>query len=203
MHTMSSQAPAKVSTSGSAASNTNTSSNNKLSMALLNDPVFKAIHNAFLLGWSLMELKSRVQILGCNLSLNFIRVESLPNSNTYKLTASVLDPSPAPDLIDSVLKNIVLKDVVEPENTDGSKTKENGSKPLTPEAPSLSTELRDSAWLTSVLRAIFKQIAILHAGRFPDSDTTKTIYNLPDPPQNEEGLKGYAYPYLYNFNDKF
>src|SRR5439155_18055306 len=67
---MNSQAPTYDGTGPSTASNTGNPSKNKTSMVLLNDPIFKAIHNAFLLGWSLMELKSRVQITACTLSLN-------------------------------------------------------------------------------------------------------------------------------------
>jgi len=54
----------------SAASNTNTSPNNKATTTLLSDPAFQAVHNALLLGWSLMELKSRVQITASTLSLD-------------------------------------------------------------------------------------------------------------------------------------
>ena len=38
------------------------------------DATLTAIHNAFLLGWSLMELKSRVQIAACNVALDSILI---------------------------------------------------------------------------------------------------------------------------------
>lgn len=158
---------------------------------LLNDPIFAALHNAFLLGWNLMELKSRVQLTACNLSLDSLTYDQ----STSRFTANIfqLAPPPAdgasleqPSVIDAVLKNIVLKDVATPNSI------ENGSKPTTTTAQSLSTELRDNAWLTSVFRAIFQQIVMLHLQRFPDSDTTYTIYDLVVPPEDQP-----TYPYLY------
>lgn len=147
--------------------------------ALLNDSIFKGIHDAFLMGSSLVELKGRVQVAACNSSLDTITFDS----STSTFVASVGGPSPStantpkqqPNVIDSVLKNIVLKDV----------------------AQSLSAELRDHAWLTSVFRAIFKQIVMLHIDRFPYSTTTNSIYDLPTPPKNPQDLSSYPYPYLY------
>src|SRR6266446_7329066 len=120
---MNTQAPAHDGTGPSAASNTNTSSKNKTSLALLDDPIFKAIHNAFLLGWSLMELKSRVQITACTLSLNpDLVIDALKNQPASTQPGSQPqsaappqsqdDQNNPPDSIDSLLENVVLKDVI-------------------------------------------------------------------------------------------
>jgi hypothetical protein len=47
------------------------------SSVLLNDPMFCAIHDAFLIGWGLIELKSRVQIAAMSASLP--RPRRIPN----------------------------------------------------------------------------------------------------------------------------
>lgn len=173
----------------------------KHSTALLNDPGFAGIYDVFILGYSLVELKSRTQITACNLSLNSITFDK--SSSTF--SASILNaPSPTsdtsqqqPNIIDAVLKNIVLKDVVaQPECI------ATASKSTTTTAQSLAAELRDNAWLTSTLRTIFKQIVGLHIKRFPTSNTTNTIYDLPSPPQSPQDLSAHPYPYLYPLNEE-
>src|SRR5947209_2895933 len=185
---MNSQAPTHDGTGPSAASNTNTSSKNKTSLALLDDPIFKAIHNAFLLGWSLMELKSRVQITACTLSLNpDLVIDALnppastqPGSQPQSAAPpqSQDDQNNPPDSIDSLLENVVLKDVIAWKDVQGKLAQSN--RPISQEK-SLATELRDNVWLTSVLRAIFTQITMLHVKRFPGSDVTNTIYDIRPP----------------------
>jgi hypothetical protein len=180
---MNSQAPTHDGTGPSAASNTNTSSKNKTSLALLDDPIFKAIHNAFLLGWSLMELKSRVQITACTLSLNpDLVIDALKNQPASTQPGSQPqsqdDQNNPPDSIDSLLENVVLKDVIAWKDVQGKLAQSN--RPISQEK-SLATELRDNVWLTSVLRAIFTQITMLHVKRFPGSDVTNTIYDIRPP----------------------
>ncbi|MFL5658514.1 MAG: hypothetical protein ACJ8CB_30555 [Ktedonobacteraceae bacterium] len=186
---MNSQAPTHDGTGPSAASNTNTSSKNKTSLALLNDPIFKTIHNAFLLGWSLMELKSRVQITACTLSLNpDLVIDALKNppasTQPGSQPQSAAPPQPQddqnnpPDSIDSLLENVVLKDVIAWKDVQGKLAQSN--RPISQEK-SLATELRDNVWLTSVLRAIFTQVTMLHVKRFPGSDVTNTIYDIRPP----------------------
>lgn len=146
---------------------------------LLNDPIFKGIHNAYLLGSSIVELKARIQIAACDSSLGGVTFDI--ESSTLRPVFRSSNPASAntseqqPNVIDSLLNNIVLKNV----------------------AQSLSAELRDDAWLTSVLRAIFKQIVMLHIDRFSNSTTANTIYDLPNPPQNAQDLSSYPYPYLF------
>ena len=141
----------------SAASNTaHTSPNNKTPTTLLSDPTFQLIHNAFLLGWSLMELRSRIQTMACILLLPRDTVistlekqaistqidsqsqsqaaQSQPQAGQNNPSASTPVNSPAPsqsgpqpqaatqtqsqdkqnnllDSIESLLENVVLKDV--------------------------------------------------------------------------------------------
>src|SRR5438105_8501688 len=198
---MNSQAPTYDGTGPSTASNTGNPSKNKTSMVLLNDPIFKAIHNAFLLGWGLMELKSRVQIAACTLSLNpdvvIDVLKNLPASTQPdSQSQSVAQPQPQddqnnpPDSIDSLLENIVLKDVIAWKHVQGKLAQSN--RPTSQEK-SLATELRDNIWLTSLLRAIFMQVAMLHVKRFPCSDVTNTIHDIYPPSRPDPQL-----PYAVN-----
>jgi len=142
--------------------------------ALLNDSIFKGIHNAYLMGASIVELKARIEVAVCDSLLDAVTFDSDTSTFSPVFDGSSI-PKQQPNVIDDLLNKIVLKDL----------------------APKLSAELRDHAWLTSVLRAIFKQIVMLHLDRFPNSTTTNTIYDLPKPPQNAEDLSSYPYPYLY------
>ena len=176
-----------------------TATSNKRSTALLSDPTFASIHDVFLLGGSLVEMKSRIQIIGCNLSLDSITFDK--SSSTF--SASVLNAPSSngdttqqqPSVIDGVLQNVVLKDVL----PTGVKAQSSAtsSKSITTTAQSLATELRDNAWLTSVLRTLFKQITMLHIKHLPASNTANTVYDLPSPPQSAADLSAYPYPYLY------
>jgi len=142
--------------------------------ALLNDSIFKGIHNAYLMGASIVELKARIEVAVCDSLLSAVTFDSSTSTFSPVFYGSST-PKQQPNAIDDLLNKIVLKDL----------------------APKLSAELRDHAWLTSVLRAIFKQIVMLHIDRFPNSTTTNTIYDLPKPPQKAEDLSSYPYPYLY------
>src|SRR5437868_11760639 len=190
MHSMDSNNLPPPQSSASAASNTaHTSPNSKTSTTLLSDPTFQLIHNAFLLGWSLMELKSRVQITACTLSLNpdlVINALKNPPASTQPGSQpqsaappqSQDDQNNPPDSIDSLLENVVLKDVIAWKDVQEKLAQSN--RPISQEK-SLATELRDNVWLTSVLRAIFTQITMLHVKRFPGSDVTNTIYDIRPP----------------------
>src|SRR6266566_2753525 len=142
--------------------------------ALLNDSIFKGIHNAYLMGASIVELKARIEVAVCDSLLDAVTFDNSTSTFSPVFDGSSI-PKQQPNAIDDLLNKIVLKDL----------------------APKLSAELRDHAWLTSVLRAIFKQIVMLHIDRFPNSTTTNTIYDLAKPPQNAEDLSSYPYPYLY------
>src|SRR5437588_2322611 len=199
MHNMDSNNPPPSQPGASAASNAaHNSPNSKTSTTLLSDPTFQLIHNAFLLGWSLMELKSRIQITACILSLN---PDAVINT-LHQLTSTQSDSQPQPqdnqnnlpDSIDSLLENIVLKDVIPWKDVKNQQAQSSG--PLSQEK-SLSTELRDNVWLTSVLRATFMQIATLHVKRFPSSNVTDTIYDIRPPQYAPYQQKPFPYLYLY------
>ena len=194
------------------------------------DPLSTTIHNAILLGWSIMELKSRVQIAASNLLLDSIIFNQqndsfiasitgpLTNDGTgdqqpqvATATANQSPPTVAaaanaqsqpdanavdvqPDVIDALLKNVILNDIEPLVNQFTS----NGSKALSSKAQSLSTELRDNTWLTSVMRENFRRIVTLHLQRFPCSDTTDTIYDIyPPTPPDAPDYENTDFPYIY------
>jgi hypothetical protein len=178
-----------------------------------NDAVSSAIHNAILLGWSVMELKSRVQITGSNISLDSIIFDQ--QSSSFVATGlgppttngpGNQPPPPTsgtgdqqPDVIDVLLSNVVLSDI-EPLK---SQWTANGSKWPSGGDFSLSSEVKDNVWLTSVMREIFRRIVALHLQRFPDSDTTNTIYDVNAPfSQEQPDTSGTDFPYHYLYPDK-
>ncbi len=205
------------------------------SLAGGNNSTSTAIHNAILLGWSIMELKSRVQITASNLLLDSIVFDQQSSSFVASITGPLTSasagnqqPQPAigtgdqpsqaatnagnqqaqptagaaeqqPDAIDSLLKNVVLNDI----ESLLSQGTANGVKAISAKAQSLSTELRDNEWLTSVMREIFRRIVTLHLQRFPDSDTTDTIYDInpPTPPESPD-YDDTDFPYLYLYPGK-
>src|SRR5579872_4561448 len=186
------------------------------------DPLSTAIHNAILLGWSIMELKSRVQIAASNVLIDSIIFNQqndsfiasitgpLPNDGTMvappQPTTANSNPQPQPtnvevqpDVIDALLKNVILSDI-EPIVEQFTA---NSSKAMTSKAQSLSTELRDNAWLTSIMRENFRRIVTLHFQRFPDSDTTDTMYDVTPPcPPEEPDYDNTDFPYLYLYPGK-
>ena len=127
---------------------------------LLDDPIFRNVHNTFQLGWSLIELKSRIQIAALSTS-----IAGTPEAET---TTGPTNSSQAQagQHLQKVLSTV-----------ETAKT-----KLLLPESQQNLTELPDNAWLTSLWRATFNRIAESHKGCFPESSTRGTLYNLPDPP---------------------
>jgi len=119
-----------------------------------------------------MELKSRVQITGSNVSLDSITFDQRSSSfiatgigsPTTNGTGNQQPPptygtgGQQPDAIDVLLTNVVLNDI-EPLK---SQWTANGSKGPPARDLSLSTEVQDNAWLTSVMREIFRRIVALH-----------------------------------------
>lgn len=157
----------------------------KRAAALLSDPIFASIHDAFLLGSSLAELKGRIQIVACNSALDAVTFDK--DTSTFR-SAPGASPRPAsgapkqqPNVINALLDDIVLNTI----------------------SQGLSAALRDDAWTTSVLRAIFQQVVTLHVKCLPDCSTKNTIYDTPPPPQNAQDLATYPYPYLYPSDDAF
>jgi len=165
---------------------------------LLDDPIFSAIHDALQMGWSIIELKSRLQVAAMSTSISGPAQTSLAKRPVDSTGGQV----------DKILQN-VLSDV---ENAK--------SQLLLPESAILQqqpadsmpsrqnmTDLPDNAWFTSLWRATFSRIAESHKRSFPGSSTANTYYDLPDPP-NYQALaaspQGYDasttyLPYLYLF----
>lgn len=192
------------------------------------DPFSTAIHNAILLGWSLMELKSRIQITASTLMLDSIIFNQQSSSFVATITgplpnngAANMQPPPAtatgdqqsqptassvevqPDVIDALLKNVILNDI----ESLVQQYSENSTKALTAKGQSLSTELRDNIWLTSTMRENFRRIVTLHLQRFPCSDTTDTFYDInpPFPPDGSDtpDYENTDFPYMYLYPGKF
>lgn len=189
------------------------------------DSLSTAIHNAILLGWSIMELKSRVQITASNLMLDSIIFNQQNSSFVANITGPLpndgianVQPPPAtgtgdqqpqsasetgevqPDVIDALLKNVILNDI----ESLVQQYSENSTKALTTKGQSLSTELRDNIWLTSTMRENFRRIVTLHLQRFPYSDTTDTIYDINPPfPPDAPDYENTDFPYQYLYPGKF
>jgi hypothetical protein len=189
------------------------------------DSLSIAIHNAILLGWSIMELKSRVQITASNLMLDSIIFNQQDSSFVANITGPLpndgianMQPPPAtgtgdqqaqpaaetgevqPDVIDALLKNVILNDI----ESLVQQYSATSTKALSTKGQSLSTELRDNIWLTSTMRENFRRIVTLHLQRFPDSDTTDTIYDINPPfPSDTPDYEDTDFPYLYLYPGKF
>ena len=164
----------------------NTSSNSQKgsSSALFADPTFVAIHDAFLLGWSLVELRSRILIAA---------VEAFKTDPTSSPPAQPSQPAGPPVVLNPQIKEVVdqasylveslLKDVIN--------IIKNFPQPQKTETDFqiLPTDLVDNAWLTSVWRALFQNIVAAHKSCLPEGDTGNTLYDPPD-----ESAISYLYP---------
>jgi hypothetical protein len=184
------------------------------SPSLSEDPIFSAVHDAFQLGWSIIELKSRIQIAALSTSITSSpRAESTAGASSAPSTATPASITGSPraestagatnssqgqasQLMQNVLSTL-----------SAAKT-----KLLLPESQQNLTELPDNAWLTSLWRATFNRIVESHKGCFPVSTTTGTLYNLPPHsntlsyqalvanPQTYDASTMYL-PYLYLYPD--
>ena len=149
-----------------------------------NDPTFVAIHDAFLLGWSLSELKSRVLIATANTLIPNSETRTASVAKVSKPTTSASDfASRASSLIDLLLSEVWSALQGANPSTISS------SNPLnTSTSPAIPTKTINYTPLTNVWREIFKRIAFLHNKHFPHSNTNNTYY---DPPDRRD------LPYLY------
>src|SRR6266480_3157286 len=174
---------------------------------LLEDPIFRPIHDAFQMGWNIIELKSRLQLASVSSNITGTPT-TIPANRSVNSTQTQ-------ELIQRVLPNVANAQ----------------SKLLQPEAgiiqaqPATTTTLRlnltdlpESIWSTSRWRATFNCIADSHKNCFPDSSTEDTYYDLPNPPDpskpphyqslvtNSQGSDAASihlpYYYLYPGNEK-
>src|SRR5215470_13751400 len=105
---------------------------------LLEDPIFKSIHDAFQMGWNIIELKSRLQLASVS--------SNIAGSPTTITAQKLVNSKQAQDLIQTVLPKVAMAQ----------------SKLLQPEAgiiqqpaaatlPRLNlTQLPESTWSTSL-----------------------------------------------------
>jgi hypothetical protein len=149
---------------------------------LLQDKTFQAIYNAFQLGWSLYELKSRVLLASFDLELQALQ-------NAASQPPQPANPNPLLAFIDDLFKQ--ARPVNAPPLPSDDPTLLDNDKPLLPEAAS------ENDWLRSVWRALFKQIAELHVKckleqSGENDQANSALYGYPS---TEEAKKNY--PYLY------
>jgi len=147
---------------------------------LLSDKTFQALHDAFLLGWSLLELRSRVLLAA--LDVKFQRANN---------------QVAAFDLVDAVLDTLL------PARTDNDAdqlatlpTSRPGLLNSDPFAK-LPVEPSDAVWNTSVWRAMFNRIVGLQIKLVTTNDTTGTIYEVAIPAQDTSSNATSPYSYLY------
>ncbi|MEO8954267.1 MAG: hypothetical protein ABI396_12260 [Ktedonobacteraceae bacterium] len=147
---------------------------------LLSDKTFQALHDAFLLGWNLLELRSRVLLAA--LDVKFQRANN-------QIAAF--------DLVDAVLDTLL------PESTDKDAdqlamlpTSRPGLLNSDPFAK-LPVEPSDAVWNTSVWRAMFNRIVGLQIKLVTTNDTTGTIYEVAIPAQDASSNATSPYSYLY------
>ena len=140
---------------------------------LLEDSIFKSIHDAFQMGWNIIELKSRLQLASVNSN-----IAGIPTTVPVKKPANSIQTH---ELIQKVLPAVAhaQANLLQPEVNIIQ------PQPVTVTAPRFDlTKLPDSAWSASLWRATFNCIAGSHKNCFPDSSTEDTYYNLPDPPDS-------------------
>ncbi|GAC1657303.1 MAG: hypothetical protein NVS4B7_02500 [Ktedonobacteraceae bacterium] len=171
--------------SAPAPANTASSSPKKgISSALFTDDTFVAIHDAFLLGWSLFELRSRILIA---------TVPAFTTDPASSASAQPNQPSSPPVVLSPQITDVAgrASELVRSLMNDAI----NIVKSLPPvqklvaDFQRLPTDLVDNIWLTSVWRALFQNIVATHKSCLSGSDTHNTLYDPPD-----ESAIIYLYP---------
>jgi len=169
-----------------AITNKSNSSQKGSSSTLFNDGTFVAIHDAFLLGWSLFELRSRVLIAS---------VPAFTTNTASSVPAQPDQPADHPNVpapqnkavaeLASELVTSMMQDVIKIVQSFASLQVQK----IVSDFQRLPTDLVDNAWLTSVWRAVFQNIVITHKSCLPGGDTNNTIYDPPD-----KSKLSYLYP---------
>ena len=160
----------------------NNGGGDKQTTGLLKDETFQAIYNAFQLGWSLYELKSRVLLASFD-------VELQAPQNAGSQPPQPDNQNPLLAFIDDLFKQ--AQPVNAPPLPFDDPALLDKDKPVLPEAAS------ENDWLRSVWRALFKEIADLHVkckleGAGENDQDNSALYGYP----STEGAKQ-DYPYLY------
>ena len=164
---------------------------------LLDDPIFSAIHDALQMGWSIIELKSRLQVAAMSTSISGSAQTSLakrPVDSTGGQVDKILQD--VLSAVENAKSQLLLPEsaILQQQPADSMASRQN------------MTDLPDNAWFTSLWRATFSRIAESHKRSFPGSSTANTYYDLPDPSNapNYQALAASGYdasttylPYLY------
>ncbi len=140
---------------------------------LLEDSIFKSIHDAFQMGWNIIELKSRLQLASVSSNIAGVPTTVPVNKPTNSIQTHELIQKVLPDVAHAQANLLQPEaNIIQPQA-------------VTVTAPRLNlTNLPDSAWSASLWRATFNCIADSHKNCFPDSSTEDTYYDLPDPPNS-------------------
>ena len=140
---------------------------------LLEDSIFKSIHDAFQMGWNIIELKSRLQLASVSSNIAGVPTTVPVNKPTNSIQTHELIQKVLPDVAHAQANLLQPEaNIIQPQA-------------VTVTAPRLNlTNLPDSAWSASLWRATFNCIADSHKNCFPDSSTEDTYYDLPDPPDS-------------------
>jgi hypothetical protein len=139
---------------------------------LLNDPIFRGIQDAFQLGWSIIELKSRIQIAALITTITGTPPTVSTPSWRWKNDTQLAVPTTGQTNASQGQESLFLQNVL-------STVEDAKIKLLLPES---QQNLTESAWLISLWRVTFNRIVESHKGCFPYSSTAGTYFDLPNPP---------------------
>ncbi len=143
---------------------------------LLSDKTFQALHDAFLLGWNLLELRSRILLAALD-----TKFQEADNQVA------------AFDLVDSIFATLL------PQHDDTSSEMPTTRSGLLSSDPfeKLPVEPSDAVWNTSVWRAMFNRIVALQIKLVKTNNTSGTIYDVSIPGQTPSDEPDSPYSYLY------
>jgi hypothetical protein len=143
------------------------------SRVLLEDSIFKSIHDAFQMGWNIIELKSRLQLASVSSNIAGIPTTVPMNKPTNSIQTQELIQKVLPDVAHAQANLLQPEaNIIQPHA-------------ITITAPRLNlTNLPDNTWSASLWRATFNCIADSHKNCFPDSSTEDTYYDLPNSPDS-------------------
>ena len=140
--------------------------------ASLDDPIFSAIHDALQMGWSIIELKSRLQVAAMSTSISG-PAQTSPAKRPVDSTGGQVDKiiQDVLSAVENAKSQLLLPEsaILQQQPADSMASRQN------------LTDLPDNAWHTSLWRATFTRIAESHKRSFPGSSTANTYYDLPDP----------------------
>ena len=160
---------------------------------LLTDKTFQALHDAFLLGWNLLELRSRILLAA--LDVSFQKADN--QVGAFDLVDAVMDkllPEAVDKDADEGIGNTPDTDATANPDSDSQAVMSSARPGLLGGDPfeKLPIEPSDAVWTTSVWRAMFNRIVGLQIKLVATNDTTGTIYEVDIPTSNN-----LPYAYLY------